>query len=455
LLFRLYAYQALLFLCVLAASFGAMQILVVKPPFQAEHSAAVAFTANVLLSSVDDSSRLREDLIALRATPWVRATIFRADGRVVGSTEADASPPLSSEEIVRLSEERTLRLSPHSVAVARVEGGHASAYAVMAWADPLSPLGPLLPFGILLLAVGLGSIPLARSIARPLERLATVTQAFGLGDLRSRAPSDRGDEVGDLARTFNIMADRVEALRRAEKELLANVSHELRTPLARIRVVLELATEDGGDVVRRYLTDIATDLTEVEQILGDIIVTARLDLAKERSDDPFPPLRRTQIDLGAMLEDLGRRVEERHPGRVVHVTMDADADFSVYGDRVMLKHSVANIIDNAHKYSPLERIIEVHVGPTRASLAEVTVTDAGIGIDREDLARVFDPFFRTDRSRTRATGGVGLGLTLAKRIVEAHGGSIAVESDPGRGTSVTLKIPTMSTAVEPVAATPL
>src|SRR5207248_8925675 len=107
------------------------------------------------------------------------------------------------------------------------------------------------------------------AIAKPLEQLAEVTQTFGLGDLRVRASTDRVDEIGNLGRIFNQMADRVESLRRAEKELLANVSHEIRTPLARIRVAVELAECGEPETIQRYLTGIAEDLTDVEQLLDD------------------------------------------------------------------------------------------------------------------------------------------------------------------------------------------
>ncbi len=295
-------------------------------------------------------------------------------------------------------------------------------------------------FGVVLVLLGLGSIPLARHLARPVEQLAEVTRAFGLGDLGARAEVHRSDELGQLARAFNQMADRVETLRRAEKELLANVSHELRTPLARIRVVVELASEEEPELAKQRLADIGEDLTEVEQVLGNIIEAARLDLTKERADGPFPPVRRTPLVLHPLLDNLVKRFRDQHPTRRLEASVDRTITLNV--DRVMFKHLVSNLLENADKYSPAERPIELQVArsPDGREVL-VAVTDHGEGIRPEDVPHVFTPFFRADRSRARGTGGVGLGLTLVKRIVDAHGGRIALTSRVDHGTVVTVAIP--------------
>jgi signal transduction histidine kinase len=338
----------------------------------------------------------------------------------------------------RATEEDPLALSVNSFALAALPDGRLAAYAIVSWHTWAG--GRVMWFLVVLAALGISSVPLARTIARPLERLAKVTRDFGLGDLRARAESDRRDEIGDLARAFNQMADRVERLRRAEKELLANVSHELRTPLARIRVVLELACEEDATVAKRYLTEIAEDLNELEQLLGDIITAAQLDLANERSENPYPPLRRVPVSLRPLLEAMARRFAEQRDGRAVECTIEDDVTIAV--DRVMLKHALLNLLDNAHKYSPSDRPIELRVArPKEGAKVVITVKDHGQGVHPEDLAHVFTPFFRADRSRARATGGVGLGLTLARRIVEAHGGTIHMESNIGEGTAVVITLP--------------
>jgi signal transduction histidine kinase len=238
------------------------------------------------------------------------------------------------------------------------------------------------------------------------------------------------------------MADRIERLRRAEKELLANVSHELRTPLARIRVVLELAIDGEPAAMRRYLSEIAEDVGEVEQLLEDIITAARLDLRGGGAHDPYPRLRLTATQLVPEVEALVARFCDAHPERPVGLRVDVHPVVSL--DRVMFKHVVSNVLDNADHYSPGELPIELAVIAEHAAagrLAVVEVRDRGQGIDPSDVPHVFDPFFRADRSRTRSTGGAGLGLTLARRIVEAHGGTITLESQRGQGTTVRIALP--------------
>lgn len=240
------------------------------------------------------------------------------------------------------------------------------------------------------------------------------------------------------------------ALRRAKKELLANVSHELRTPLARVRVVVELAAEEDPETAKRYLADIADDVVEVEQILDNIITTARLDIANEQSHDPFPHLRLARIPLSSLVEALARRVSSQQPQRTLGISMDPSLVVDV--DRIMLKHAISNLIDNAAKYSSPDAPIELSTLRSEdGRRVLIAVSDRGRGIAAHDLPHVFDPFFRVDRSRARTTGGVGLGLTLAKRIVEAHGGEITISSRLDAGTCVTISLsldPTEAAQVE-------
>jgi signal transduction histidine kinase len=299
-------------------------------------------------------------------------------------------------------------------------------------------------FGVMLLVFVIGNGPLVRLILSPLEKLALTAKAFGAGDLNARANLDRQDEIGDLGRAFDEMATRVEAFRRAEKELLANVSHELRTPLARIRVVLELAAEKFPEAAQRYTTEIAADLTELEQLIDDIIRTARFDLTNARVGDPYPPLNLGQVPIGAFVESLGQRFAKVHPERTV--VFDVDYELAVAADPMMLKRALGNVLENAHKYSAPSGGIAIRVERDSADSDRVSIAicDNGPGLDPADAALVFTPFFRGQRERKSDAAGIGLGLTLAQRIVEAHGGSIRLRSAPSEGTTVTVTLPLQS-----------
>lgn len=318
-------------------------------------------------------------------------------------------------------------------------------------APPLAPpsLGArIAPFA--LFVVALSSLLVAWSLVRPLRRLSEAARALGAGDLSARARVERTDEIGDVARAFDEMAERITHLLRAEKELIANISHELRTPLARIRVALDLATEGDEQMARDALLDIAEDLDELERLLADVLTAARLDLGEEATaHGGVPPLRQATLDLGELVELSAARFRTAHPDRPLSVELQV-TNAVVEADAVLLRRAIDNLLDNAHAYTDEVTLpIHLHLGPapnepiSRAEGAAflITITDRGVGMNDEQLSRVFQPFFRADPSRTRSTGGLGLGLLLAKRIVEAHGGTLGIESAKGRGTTVRLTVP--------------
>jgi len=334
---------------------------------------------------------------------------------------------------------RHLDLDERPVWAARVPGAP-PAYLIVAAPPRSFPVERAAAFiSAWLLVLALAAFPLARAMARPMERLTEAARKLGSGDLSVRAGLRRSDEVGELSSAFDDMAGRLESLVRSERQLLADVSHELRTPLSRIRVALDLAAE--GDVARaqRYLEEIRIDLAELEQLLGDVLTAARLDQAGGRGD---VPLRLQQVKAQEIVERAAERFRRAHPGRELSVRVEGPLP-GLVADPTLLRRVLDNLLDNAAKYSeppaPVELVARQDGGAFLAS-----VRDQGIGVDPRDLPRLFTPFFRTDRSRARGSGGVGLGLALAKRIVEAHGGTIAVESQPGLGTTVRFSVPAES-----------
>jgi signal transduction histidine kinase len=287
-----------------------------------------------------------------------------------------------------------------------------------------------------LFILALAAFPLARALARPMERLTEAARKLGAGDLSARAGLRRSDEVGELSLAFDDMAGRLESLVRSERQLLADVSHELRTPLSRIRVALDLAAEGDVERARKYLEEIRIDLEELDQLLGDVLTAARLDQAGGRGE---VPLRLQQVKAQEIVERAAERFRRSHPGRELKVRVEGGLP-GLVADPVMLRRVLDNLLDNAVKYSEPPASVEV-VARQEGAAFQVSVRDQGIGVDPQDLPRLFTPFFRTDRSRARGTGGVGLGLALAKRIVEAHAGTITVESHPGLGTTVRFSVP--------------
>jgi signal transduction histidine kinase len=164
-----------------------------------------------------------------------------------------------------------------------------------------------------------------------------------------------------------------------------------------------------------------------------------MDLARSTARGGTPPLHVATLDVGQVLKGALERLRHRHPARRVDADLDPDLP-AVEGDAVLLRRALDNLLDNAQKYSPPQSPIRIRAGRREGGVT-VSVIDSGEGIPAEDLARLFTPFFRGDKSRTRATGGVGLGLCLARRIVEAHGGTLTADSTPSVGTTMTVQLP--------------
>jgi signal transduction histidine kinase len=298
---------------------------------------------------------------------------------------------------------------------------------------PGLPWAPLLTFfasGALI--VGVGAVLSWRWMAQPLAQLSRVARSLGSGDLKARAALSRSDELGELGRGFDDMAERIEGLVLTQKELLANVSHELRTPLARIRVALDIASEGDAGAARSSLAEIAVDLDELEGMIDDILTTTRMDLQSGAARATGFPLRRVHVAPSSVALRASERFRARYPERDLSVSI-ADALPEIHVDATLFRRVIDNLLDNAHKYSPEGTPIRLGVSNGGGDVV-FEVSDQGMGISEGDLARVFEPFFRAERSRSRGTGGVGLGLTLAKRIVEAHGGRIELASGAAPGT---------------------
>jgi two-component system, OmpR family, sensor kinase len=284
-----------------------------------------------------------------------------------------------------------------------------------------------------------GSLLLGRSIAAPLRHMAAVARSFGRGQTSARVALRRHDEVGEVAGAFDEMADQVVNMRRNERELLANVSHELRTPLARIRFALELA---GGATSEsaQWRKDIADDLDELEVLIADILTAARMDLDSGQQPNGLSPLRLEDVAVEDVVSNSVSRFRNTHAERTLDVTDNARG-LTVHLDPVQSRRAIDNLLENAHKYTPdPTSAIALNIDVSDSSLL-IRVVDRGIGISTEDQQKLFRPFFRVERSRSRSTGGLGLGLLLVRRIAEAHGGTATIDSELGRGTTATIEFP--------------
>lgn len=278
---------------------------------------------------------------------------------------------------------------------------------------------------VVLVAVIVLLVALAHEILRrglsPLRSLRRGVAAVAGGDLEATVPRRSDDELGELADAFNQMVGRVREMVRSRDQLLLDVSHELRSPLTRMRVALALW--DEGEPRRRLERNVA----EMEGL-----VTELLELERLRAGRGLSPARH---DLVEIARDAVLAFADRPPGVVLGV---APRQRMAQVDPDRIRSVLNNLLENALRHSPPAG------GPVRVSVEEagsgsrVRVEDEGPGIPPEDLPRLFEPFFRVDRSRARTTGGYGLGLSLCRRIMEAHGGAIEARNRPGGGAEFTL-----------------
>lgn len=281
-----------------------------------------------------------------------------------------------------------------------------------------------------------GALLLSRAVMRPLERLRSTSSALADGDLGARALEDGPSELAQLAASFNQMAANLEQLFDARRELVAWASHDLRTPLASMQAMLE-ALEDGLAEPERYVPALREQVRTLGALVDDLFELARIDagaLTLEIREAPLPGL----------VESCLRGLEAEAQAR--HVTLEARIEGAVPEVRCApdkVERVLFNLLTNALRHTPSDGSVAVRVEPLSEEV-RVTVEDTGEGIPPESLRRMFDRFWRGDRARSSARGGAGLGLAIARGLVEAQGGRIWAENRPGGGARVSFTLPAAS-----------
>jgi two-component system OmpR family sensor kinase len=317
--------------------------------------------------------------------------------------------------------------------------------ASLAAADAaLQQLGLYLLLGVLggtLAGVLLGTA-FTRGVLRPLDRVAGTAEAIAGGDLerRLRLPPGR-NEVARLGQAFDYMVSRLVASLEAQRRFVADASHELRTPLTSLTGLAEIlmigAHGNDSRVIEQSARAIHDELNRLSRLVNDLLTLSRLDSTR---DDSGPPARRVRMDACATLTGAAQQMRALAEGRTVRLTAECAAPLWVVGDPGQVKQVLLNLIDNALRYTPAGGAVRLR-GAVEDGMARIEVQDSGAGIAADELPHIFERFYRGDASRSRATGNSGLGLAIARAIIEAHGGTIAVRSAPGSGTCFTLRLP--------------
>ena len=288
------------------------------------------------------------------------------------------------------------------------------------------------------LAAGAGGLLLvsltSRWLLSPIRSLSAAAVRLGQGDFSQRVSLSGPSEMGQLAHTFNTMAENLGRLEAQRRNLVADVAHEIRTPLSNIQGYLEAIKDGLLQPTPDNIDTIHSQVLHLSLLVEDLRLLAQAEAGALHLD-----LR--EDSLGSVLEEAVLAFRPRADLKGVELTLDIPPGFPrVWMDRTRIAQVVANLLDNAVRHTPSGSAVTVTVTES-GDMGRVTVADSGPGIPETDLPFVFERFYRVDPSRSRSTGGTGLGLTIGKQLVEAHRGQIQVESAPGQGTRFTFTLP--------------
>ncbi len=376
----------------------------------------------------------------------LRVWLYAVDGRLI----AGRNPVAHARDIIEMalgSEDAERIVSRNASIVARRATSDAGAQYVVMWEAPrpmrwytqLSPMRLMLRLAALIFTSGIACWLLTWQITKPIGTLRAAARRLADGDLAVRVGLNpelqRGDELSDLAGEFDRMAGRIQQLIAAQQQLLADISHEVRSPLARLSLALDLVRRRLGDDVPEHKR-MDLEIHRLNGLVGQLLTLARL---QERGHPP----QFERVNLLEFVREIAQDARFEAEGTGRSVTVEGSGDMHVLGNRVLLRSALENVIRNAIRYAPPGSSVSISATLTgQQGLASVAVRDRGPGVPAEALTRLFDPFFRVEEARDRASGGIGLGLAIARQAMIAHGGNASVQNHPDGGLLVRLELPT-------------
>lgn len=286
-----------------------------------------------------------------------------------------------------------------------------------------------------MLISGLVCWSLARYVSKPVERLQSSARSLAAGNLEARVGEEfsrRRDELGVLARDFDVMADHIRNLLASKEDLLRGMSHELRSPLARLRVALGLARRPGENLPRQL------DRIELEAERLDTLIGQMLQLSQLRAAEPV--LAREIIELPTLLSEVVEDARLEASAMNKTVEWASHANLSLEGDHRLLRSAIENVLRNAVRFTAPGTAVRVKMTQERMN-ACITIEDSGPGVPESELQFIFEPFYRVAESRDRDSGGTGLGLAITSRIVALHGGKVTARNRSEGGLLVSIDLP--------------
>lgn len=371
----------------------------------------------------------------------LRACLFDLNGNALAGQDCETFSGIRSRAFRSRSPQFGVNYGLVRVAlVLPGSGGHDYVFATELPAGPRAAFGMdtaavILRFAVAFSVSGFICYLLTLYLTGPILRLREAAQQLAGGKLRTRAAASierRGDELGALGRDFNTMATRMEELISRQRQLIFDVSHELRSPLARLNVALDLAR--GGKAGNLPFEHMESDLLRLNEMIGRLLTIARLDTAEK-------PIEMTSVDMTDLVGQIADDARFEAQKRNVVVNMAAAEKYQVYGNAELLRSAIENVLRNAIRYTAAGTSVDVSLGTRDRSKVLVVIHDHGKGVPETDLQRIFEPFYRVAEARDRESGGVGLGLAIADRVLRIHGGAIRAENVQPAGLQVVIEIP--------------
>jgi two-component system phosphate regulon sensor histidine kinase PhoR len=393
----------------------------------------------------------------------LRITVIEKEGRVLGDSEQQPSLMESHSDRLEIIEaiekgfgqstrfSDTLGINMKYVAV-RVDQGD-RILGIVRFALPLSRVQPeiriiyrVVLFGTIaaVIIALIAAYFVSRSITLPIRQVKETARQIAKGDFGRRVRIKSKGELGELAESLNTMADelqqKMENLKRLDRvrtDFVANVSHELKTPLTLIKGYIETLQNkaiNDKEKSARFISIIKEHSDRLGYIIDDLLSLSEVELSRDC-------VNKTEFDLKEVIDEISLGFEQALTEKNQTLTVSTYGDdFSIQADRNKIEQVFANLIDNSIKYTKEFGRIEISLYE-QERMVRVTVHDNGIGIPKEHRDRVFERFYRIDKARSRELGGTGLGLSIVKHIVLAHNGNIAIESEPNKGTTVSVTFP--------------
>ncbi len=270
-------------------------------------------------------------------------------------------------------------------------------------------------------------------VVAPIRRIASTIGQFGQGNLAVRIKTKRSDEIGQLARTFNQMADRLERLIVSERRLLGDISHELRSPLARLKFAVKLARTSPDN--KSALDRIERDVDRITSLVADIVEITFIEGDPTVQDTGI-------VHAGEIINEVVRDCTLEAQFRDCSIEVHGKLDGAIIGSRELLRRAIENVLRNGIRYSPQHSAIQLSIAECERE-ARIAVRDFGPGVPEDAVTRLFDPFFRVEDARDANSGGSGMGLSIAKRAIQLHHGTIVAENaSPGLRVSITIPLAT-------------